>query len=55
VIGLNEVWGVNLVSRFPCVVRFWIALPLDEILECSSPAGTPVVDNAFHLIFFLPF
>jgi hypothetical protein len=55
VIGLNKIWGMDLVSGFPCVVCFWIALPFDEILECLCPAKVPVVDDAFHLVFFLPF
>jgi len=29
----DEFRGVDLISWFPCVVAFGIALPLDEILE----------------------
>jgi hypothetical protein len=55
VIGINKIWGMNLVSGFPHVVRFWVPLPFDEILECSGPARVPVVDDALHIVFFLPF
>jgi hypothetical protein len=55
VIGLDEVWGVNLVSGFPCIVCFQVSLPLDEILECSGPAEVSMVDDALHLIFFFSF
>jgi hypothetical protein len=54
-IGSNEIWGMNLVSGFPCVVHFRIPLPFDEILKCSGPAGAPVVDDTLHLVFLLPF
>jgi hypothetical protein len=55
VISLDEVWGMNLVSRFPCVIRFWVFLPLDEVLEHSGPAKAPVVNDAFYLVFLLSF
>jgi hypothetical protein len=55
VIGLNKIWGVNLVSGFPCIVCFWVSLPADKILECSGPAGVPMVDDMLHLVFLLPF
>jgi len=32
-IMFDEFRGVDLISWFPCVVAFGIALPLDEILE----------------------
>jgi hypothetical protein len=51
----NEIWGVDLVSGFPCVVHFWIPFPFDEVLECPRPAGAPVVNDTLHLVFFLPF
>jgi len=55
VIGVNEMWGMDLVSWFPGVVHFRIPYPFDEILEGSRPAGAPVVDDLFDLVFFFSF
>src|SRR5258707_11367527 len=55
VIGLNELWSMNLVSWFPGVVRFRIPFPLDEVLKSSSPAGVSMIDHFFYLIFFFSF
>jgi len=55
VIGFNDLWSVNLVSWFPGVVRFWVSLPLDEVLESSSPASMSMIDHLFHFIFFFTF
>jgi len=30
---LDKFRGMDLISRFPCVVTFRVALPFDEILE----------------------
>jgi len=30
---LDKFRGVDLISRFPCVVTFGVALPFDEILQ----------------------
>jgi len=30
---LDKLRGMDLISRFPCVVAFRVALPFDEILE----------------------
>jgi hypothetical protein len=42
---------VYLISWFPCVVTFRVALPFDEVLECSITSMMSVVDHAFYLIF----
>jgi hypothetical protein len=55
VVGLDEVWGMNLVSQFPCVICFWVPLPLDKILKHSGPTEALVVDDLFHLVFLLFF
>ena len=54
-IGFNKLWSMNLVSWFPGVVRFRVSLPLDEVLEGSSPAGVSMIDHPFYFIFFFPF
>ncbi len=30
---LDKFRGVDLISRFPCVVAFGVALPFDEVLK----------------------
>ncbi len=55
VIGVNELWSVNLVSWFPGVVRFWVPYPLDEVLEGSSPASAPMIDDSFDFVLLLSF
>jgi len=32
-IMLDKFRGVDLISRFPCVVAFGVALPFDEVLK----------------------
>ena len=51
-IEFDELWGMYLISWFPCVVTLRIPFPFDEILESSGPTMTSVVDNALHFIFF---
>ena len=51
-IKFDEVWGMYLISWFPCVVTFRISLPLYEILQSSGPTMTSVVNNALHFILF---
>ena len=52
VIGVNHLWSMDLVSRFPGVISFGITLPFDEVLEGSSPAEMTMVDDPFNLILF---
>ena len=54
-IGVNELWSVDLISWFPSIVCFWISYPLDEILEGSSPAGALMINDPFDFIFFFSF
>ena len=54
-IGINESWGMDLVSWFPGVVCFWIPYPFDKILESSSPTGVPVINDFLHFVFFFSF
>ena len=49
-IKVDELWGVHLVSWFPCVVTFGVPFPFDEILEPSGSSMTSVVDNAFYFV-----
>ena len=50
---LQQVWGKDLVSWFPCVVTFRASFPLDEVLEHSGLSMTSMVSNLLHLVEFL--
>ena len=52
VILLKEIWGIHLVSWFPGVVTFRVALPLYEVLECFGLPMGLMVPNLFHFILF---
>src|SRR5258707_15604895 len=52
VIGLNEFWGVNLISWFPGVIGFWIPLPFDQVLEGLRLPRVSVINDLLNLIFF---
>ena len=50
-IEFNQVWGVYLISWFPCVVALSVSFPFDEVLEpLRSPVMT-VIDDALHFVF----
>jgi hypothetical protein len=53
VIGLDDVWGVNLRRWFPSVVALWVSLPFDEVLKGSRSSMTSVASDAldFKLLF----
>src|SRR5260370_8772052 len=52
VIGLNEFWGVDLISWFPGVIGFWIPLPFDQVLEGSRLPRVSVINDLLDLVFF---
>ena len=49
-IEFDELWGMHLVSWFPCIVTFRVSFPFDKILESSGSTMTSVVNNALHFI-----
>jgi hypothetical protein len=51
-IGIDEVWGMYLVSGFPHVVCIWVSLSFDEVLEHSGPAEMLVINDMLHFVFF---
>jgi len=44
---------MDLVSWFPSVIGFRVALPFDQVLEGSRPPRTSVINDLLNLIFFL--
>ena len=49
---LKEIQGIYLVSWFPGVVTFGVALPLYEILECPRSSMELMVPDLFHFVLF---
>ena len=49
---LKEIWGIHLVSLFPGVVTFRVALPLYEILEHSGVSVVLVISDLLYFILF---
>ena len=45
---------MNLVSRFPGVIAFWVALPLKEILKGFLSPMIPMFSDGLDLVFGLP-
>jgi hypothetical protein len=54
-IGLDKLWGVNLIRGFPCVVTIGVSFPFDQILKSPGSSMTSVAEDALHHIFCLAF
>ncbi len=55
VIGFNELYHVDLVSWFPSVIGFRVALPFDQVLEGLRPPRILVINDFFDFILFFSF
>ena len=55
VIGVSELWSMDLVSRLPGVICFQVAYPFDEVLESSSPSGMLMINDPFDLVLLFSF
>ncbi len=55
VIGFNELYRMDLVSWFPSVIGFRVALPFDQVLEGSRLPRMSVINDLLDLVFFLSF
>jgi hypothetical protein len=51
-IGLEEIWGVNLCSRFPGIVTFRVSFPFDQILQRFGSSLTSVAGDALDFKLF---
>ncbi len=51
-IMLDKFRGVDLISGFPSVVAFGVALPFDEILKFLWSSELSVCDYSFDFVFF---
>ena len=47
VISSDQLWGEDLISWFPCVVRRWITLPFDQVLKSLFLTRVTVIDDLF--------
>src|SRR5712672_367694 len=50
VVLLYQVIRVYVLGGLPCIVRRWIALPFDQILQLALTPMTSVVDNGLDLV-----
>jgi hypothetical protein len=50
VILFNQRGGVYLGGRFPCVVRVWVSLPFEEILQILPLPVETVINDGLHFI-----
>jgi len=51
VIKFDEVRCMDLISVFPSIVAFGVALPFDEILERPQPSIMLVASYQLHFVF----
>ena len=49
----NQLWGEHLIREFPGVVRFWVPLPLDQVLELAPSAVEAMVSNGLDFILLI--
>ena len=54
-IGFYEFWGMYLISWFPHIVTFGVALPFREVLECFGVPMMLVAADELHLVFCFSF
>jgi hypothetical protein len=47
-----QLWGLDMVSWFPGVITFWVALPLDKVLQLFLPPLTSVASDGLDLVLF---
>ena len=55
VIGFSELQRMDLVSWFPSVIGFWVALPFDQVLEGSRASRILVINDLLDFILFFSF
>ena len=53
VVFFYQVFGVHVLLWLPCVIRRWIPLPFDQVLELTSASVMSVVNDVFYLVLFL--
>ena len=52
VMPFDQLWSEHLIGGFPGVVRFWVPLPLDQVLEFAPLAMEAMVSNGLDFILF---
>ncbi len=50
-IMLDKFRGMDLISRFPCIVTFRVPLPFDEILKPFRSSELSVCDDSLDFVF----
>jgi hypothetical protein len=51
-IEFDECGGVDLISIFPSVIAFRVALPFDQVLQGLAAPPSPVCMDLFHFVLF---
>ena len=46
----DQVWSEHLIGEFPGIVRFWVPLPFDQILEFVPSTMEAMVSNGLDFI-----
>ena len=47
----DQLWGEHLIEGFPGVVRLWVILPFDQVLEFAPLAMEAMVSNGLDFVF----
>jgi hypothetical protein len=55
IVFFHNKWGVHLCCGFPCIVRFRIALPLNEVVELFVSSTVALISDGLDLVFGLAF
>jgi hypothetical protein len=53
-IKFDEVWSMDLIGIFPCVVAFRVTFPLDQILQGLALPPGPMGTYLYHFVFRFP-
>ena len=48
----GEIWSMDLVSWFPCVVAVGVSDPFDKVLEVLITSMISMIDDLFYFILF---
>ena len=54
-IRLDEIRGMHLPCRFPCVVTFRVPPPFNQVFQALAPSMTSVAEHALHFVLLLSF
>jgi hypothetical protein len=53
-ISEDEIWGMNIIFKFPSVITGRVSLPFDQIMELLATPEVAMGHDTLHFIFFFP-